>query len=122
MTLFWDRQNKPIEDTIVWARKYEDVAYRVVAVDSDGPEAPMVSTIWEGLDRGLSLHQDGSSALIFETALLINGHVENAWLSHTEQEALHIHHQVCVDHLGREPRPEDGHVQTIIERDRKRSD
>lgn len=116
MTLFWDRQNQPIEDTIEWARKYEDDAYRIVAVDSDGPTSPMISTIWEGLDRGHYLHQDGSTALIFETARVVDGDVVEAWLSHTEEDALHNHRQACIDFLGREPRPEDGHVQTIIER------
>lgn len=119
VTLFWDRQNKPIEDTLVWARLYEDTAYRVVAVDSDGPTSPMVSTIWEGLDRAHTLGQDGSTAMIFETALLVDGRISEAWLSHTEEDALWNHRQACLDYLGREPRPEDGHLQTIIDNDRK---
>ena len=78
----------------------------------------MVSTIWEGLDRGNLLYQDGSTALIFETALLVNGHIEETWLSHTEEEALEMHNEVCMKFLEREARPEDGHVQTIIDNDK----
>jgi hypothetical protein len=116
--LFWDRENKPIEDTIEWAMKFEDVAYRVIAVDTDGPDQPMVSTIWEGLDLGHSVIP-GSIPLIFETALVVDGYVTDKWLSATEEDALHNHALACREYLLRDPRPEDGHVQTIIERDKK---
>ena len=118
-TLFWNRQNEPIEDTLVWARLYEDVAYRVLAVDSDGPDSPMVSTIWEGLDRANSLHVTDETAMIFETAYLENGQVVEAWLAHSEQQALVQHDWACVKFLHRHSRPEDGHVQTIIENDKR---
>lgn len=114
MTLFWNRKNEPIEDTLTWARMYEDDAYRTVAIDADFGEGVMVSTIWEGLDRGLFLHQDGSTALIFETAYLFNGYLERTELSHTEEEALAMHAAFCRTYLARDPRPEDGLVEKRI--------
>lgn len=118
MILFWDRKNQPIEDTITWARMFESAEFRVVAVDSDGPDLPMVSTIWNGLDRGMSLHPTPETVMIFETAYLVNGLVQDVWLDNTEEQALHRHRMVCLSMLGREPRPEDGHVQTIIENEK----
>jgi hypothetical protein len=120
MTLFWNRQNEPIEDVIEWAIMFEDPAFRVVAVDQDEPGSPMVSTIWQGLAQGAPLHPTDNTVLIFETAYLVNGHVENRWHDHSEEDALHRHRMVCLSMLGREPRPEDGHVQTIIDNDRKK--
>jgi len=119
VTLFWDRQNKPIEDTLVWARLYEDPAYRIIAVDQDAEGTPMVSTIWEGLDRAVNLHVTDETAMIFETAYLEDGLVVQAWLAHSEEEALIRHRMVCLSMLGREPRPESGHVQTIVEREKR---
>lgn len=117
-TLFWDRQNRPIEDVIDWARKFEDVGYRVIAVDSDGPGLPMVSTIWQGMDLAHMLHVTDDTAYIFETAFVLDGQAVETFIWHSEEDALAGHRKVCVEMLGREPRPEDGHVQTIIERER----
>ena len=118
-TLFWDRDNKPIEDVIVWAMKFEDPAYRIVAVDQDGPGTPMVSTIWEGLDLARSLRVTDDTAMIFETAYIVNGDVEDRWIDHSEVEAIQRHRMVCLSLLGREPRPSDGHIQTIVEREKR---
>jgi hypothetical protein len=119
MTLFWDRQNRPIENVIDWAVMFEDPAFRVVACDQDAPGTPMVSTIWQGLAQGAPLHVTDDTALIFETAFLINGHVEQQWWDHSEEQALHRHRMVCLSMLGREPRPEDGLVQMIIDNERE---
>ena len=119
MTLFWDRQNRPIEDTLDWARKFEDPAYRLVAVDQDAPGHPMVSTIWQGLDLAHSLHVSDQSAVIFETAYLEDGEVVQAWQWHSEVEALSGHNMICAQFLGRFARPSDGHVRTIIENERE---
>jgi hypothetical protein len=116
--LFWDRQNQPIEETIEWAKKFEDAAYRNVAVDQDGPDAPMVSTIWQGLDLAHLLRATADTAFIFETAYLEKGLVVQQWIDHSEQDALRRHRMVCLSMLGREPRPEDGLVQKIVERER----
>jgi hypothetical protein len=116
--LFWDRENKPIENTIEWAKKFEDTAYRVIAVDQDGPDTPIVSTIWNGLDRGLGLRPTPETVLIFETAYLEDGLVVQFWLDNTEEQALQRHRMVCLSMLGREPR-DDGHVATIIANDKR---
>lgn len=115
--MFWDRKGQPIAETLEWAAKYEDVSYRIVAVDTDGPgyEAPMVSTIWEGINT----LGDEVPTRIFDTALVVDGVVQEGWRSDTEEEALITHETVCRIHLGREPRPEDGHVQAIIDNDKK---
>jgi hypothetical protein len=117
--MFWDRQNQPIDNVIDWAIMYEDPAFRVVALDQDGPGTPMVSTIWNGLDRGNLLRPTPETVLIFETAYLVNDHVEDVWFDNTEEQALHRHRMVCLSMLGREPRPEDGHVQTVIDNERR---
>lgn len=119
--MFWDRQNRPIEDTLDWARKFEDVSYRVIAVDQDDPAggSPMVSTIWQGLDLAHFLHVTDETAMIFETALVVGGHVRDTWLAHSEQEALVQHDWACMNHLHRHSRPEDGLVPLIIERDKE---
>jgi hypothetical protein len=119
MTLFWDRQNKPIEDTIEWAKKFEDLTYRLVAVDVDNPGAPMVSTIWNGMDQAFDPFGTDETALIFETAYIVDGELRDKFASHSEEGALEMHRMVCLELLGREPRPEDGHVQTIIDREAK---
>lgn len=117
--MFWSRKGEPIEDTIEWARLFEDVEVRVVACDQDGPGQPMVSTIWEGMDLGHSLTP--GIPLIFETAYLVgddshaDGRVEERWLSATEEEAIETHKAVCIEKLGRPARPEDGLVERIIE-------
>lgn len=115
--LFWDRQNRPIESVITWAQMFESAVFRVVAVDQDAPGTPMVSTIWNGLDRGHSLHPTPETVLIFETAYLENGHVVQYWLDNTEEQALDRHRMVCLSMLGREPRPEDGLLIELIEHD-----
>lgn len=114
MTMFWDRKNQPIEDVIEWAKKFEDPSYRLIAVDTDGPDQPMVSTIWQGLDLAHLLHVTDDTAMIFETAYLEGGLVMGSWIAHSEEEALDVHRETCLKNLGREPRPEDGHIPTIV--------
>lgn len=123
MTQFWSRDGKPME-LLEWATTYEQARFRVVAVDSDGPGQPMVSTIWEGMARPLILHDDVAARGIFETAFIgdegkIVETVDNQARSDTEEEALAQHRAYCLSYLGREPRPEDGHVQMIIDNERE---
>jgi hypothetical protein len=118
MTLFWDRQNKPIEDTIEWAKKFEADEYRIVAVDVDDADnmTKMVSTIWNGLDRGLSLDATDETALIFETAYLEHGEVIQFWLDNSEDQALHRHRMVCLSMLSKEPDAEGSIRAQILRR------
>lgn len=115
MTQFWSRQGEPME-LMEWAMAYEDAAIRCVAIDSDGPDRPMVSTIWEGMSRPLTLHEQPFPMGIFETALVADGRVESHVRSTTEEEALEVHAEWCRVVLGREPRPEDGLLQIAIDR------
>jgi hypothetical protein len=119
--MFWDRQNRPIEDTLDWARKFEDAAYRIVAIDTDGPHLPMVSTVWQGLAQEAPLHPTDDTVLIFETAYLEDGHVKELWHDHSEEDALARHRIVCLSMLGREPRPEDGLVRRVVESEKGRN-
>lgn len=96
-TLFWDKDNTPIEDTLEWARKFEDHAYRIIAVDDDG-QGQRVSTIWQGIDLEHGPYFDGDTAMIFETVLFRNGEAEDRWFWHTEEEARKGH-QVTCDHF-----------------------
>ena len=64
---YYDRQGRPITDTMAWAKKFEDPNYKRVArtLLSNGR---MVSTIWLGLN-----HQFGDGPpLIFETMVFSN--------------------------------------------------
>lgn len=116
MTQFWSRQGEPME-LMEWARAYADAAIRCVAIDSDGPDHPMVSTIWEGMSRPLVLHEESGPSGTFETAFVtVDGHAEHHFRTTTEEEALEIHAEWCRVFLGREPRPEDGLLQMAIDR------
>jgi hypothetical protein len=115
MTIFWDRQNKPIE-TLDWAAKFEDAEYRIVALDYDG-ENLMVSTIWQGISSPPMLRVSDDTALIFETAVLENGLVRDKTTWHSEEQALEGHDFYCLTVLGRHARPEDRHRETVIARE-----
>jgi len=120
MTMFWDRKGEPIENVIAWARMYEDTSYRVVAVDTDEAKRMMVSTIWNGIPQA-TLNNDMPIG-IFETAFLVDGLVADSWRSDTEAEAMFVHDEKCREFLRRPARPDDKHVQTIIENDGKERD
>jgi len=62
-SLFYDRDGKPIEDTLEWARKFEDRAYQRVARTVLG-DGRVVSTVWLGVDQSFG---QASEPLIFET-------------------------------------------------------
>lgn len=100
-------------NTIEWARLYEDAAVRNVAVDAEPAQGLMVSTIWEGIHAG-SMPGQGMP-LVFSTALVIDGAVAKEWRSATEQQALLQHAEVVRQVLKREPQPEDGFLERIIE-------
>jgi len=125
MILHWDREGRPIEDVMTWAKAFEDAETRIVAVDQDAPDTLMVSTIWQGLDLGHSLHQDepGFTPMIFETAVLTPdsrgaGHIEQRVIAATEIEARTNHHNLCLELLGRLPAPNNGLKDEIVRRER----
>ena len=62
MILYYDRQGRPIKDTLSWSRLFENLDYKQVAETylSDGKR---VSTVWLGLDHGFGKGEP----LIFET-------------------------------------------------------
>lgn len=121
-TLFWDKDNRPIEDTLVWARLFEDDDYRTVAIDVDDitDMHKMVSTIWQGLDLLHQLHVTDETAAIFETAYLHDGHVVEKFPSHSLEGALAMHNMMCHEFLGRAAAPEEGHRETLIGRRKHR--
>lgn len=109
---YYSRQGLELPNVVAWAKYYEDVAYRNVAIDADIDAGVMVSTIWEGFD---SPPKGG----IFEVALIIDGSVRQQWRARTEKEALEVHDDVCMQVFKRHARPEDGHLETVIERERE---
>jgi hypothetical protein len=113
---FWDRQRNLLPDVLAWAQLYESTAYRNVAVDKEGES--MVSTIWEGFEA-LAQMQDYTPA-IFETATFDNGKLIDKYRWVTEEDALEGHAQLCRDFLKREPRPEDGYLQKILDEEQRR--
>jgi len=59
---YYDREGEPITETLTWAKKFEDRAYKRVA-ETLLANGRWVSTVWIGLD-----HQMGvGPPLIFET-------------------------------------------------------
>lgn len=124
-TLFWDREGNPIEDTLDWARKFEDAEYRIVAVDQDYPGSPMVSTIWQGVDMARNFDTD-IPPQIYETALLLpqddnpdEAKITQSHYSATEAEARATHQRMCEDFLNRDAAPNDGHKGEIVAREKR---
>lgn len=107
--MFLSRKGDPME-TIEWARAFEDTATRLVAVDLDEDTQTMVSTIWEGITKTV---RGGT----FETAVLVQGDIIDLYRWYSEEEAFEGHAGTCRKVLGREPRPEDGYRQRIIDHD-----
>ena len=118
MNLFWGRDNKPLE-TLDWARKLDDAEYRIVALDYDNEEL-VVSTIWVGIQSPPPLQDTDETALIFETAIVNRGLVEEKFRWHSEAEAFEGHDHVCMTTLGRHARPEDHYRELVIAAERGR--
>lgn len=110
--MFWNRDNEPITDVLVWARLFEDPHYRILAYDVEGSHA--VSTIWQGMDLSHSLRVTDDTAMIFETAFLTDDIVVDQVNWHSERGALGGHSMMCVKLLGRPARPEDGWRERVI--------
>lgn len=87
MTLFYDRENKPINGTQKWALMYEDAEYRRVAHDVVGDTT--VSTIWTGFDPSM-----GDPPNIFETAVFKEGSWQESERWPTETSALAAHRNI----------------------------
>lgn len=131
MTLFWDREGKPITEgrgdgVIEWAMKFEDSEYRIVAVDQDEPGGPMVSTIWQGIDLNHSIIPTENPA-IFETVILYakqdnpqQSEIDHREFSVSEEEAFEVHAMFCRTYLGREPVLPTGLKDEIIAREKER--
>lgn len=99
-----------LPNAAVWSRLYNDPEYVNVAVDIE--DNVMVSTIWDG---GLRAEpKPGHATSIFETAVLLDGKIAQAWRTYTQEEALKFHAEICEKVLKRAPRPEDGYLQRII--------
>lgn len=62
--MYYDKHGEPIDDVILWARLFEDMEYRRVAMDWVGEL--WVSTVWLGLDHNMWLE---GPPLIFETMI-----------------------------------------------------
>lgn len=80
MILFWDKDGASIEDTLVWARKFEDLDYKRVARTVLG-DGRLVSTVWLGVDQS---YGRAAQPLIFETMAfaaedLMDGLLRTAW-------------------------------------------
>lgn len=91
---YYDRDGKPMSDTLAWARLSENRDYKVVKQTTIG--RLFVSTVWLGLD-----HSFGSGPpLIFETMVFDQGQdgtdVDCRRYS-TEAEALAGHEEVLAE-------------------------
>lgn len=120
MPEFFDRKGQSLE-LMDWARKYEEYEYRQVALDVDdlNDMHVMVSTIWEGMNRPLSIYPETTARGTFETAVLVDGRIEDTWRWDTEEEAIEGHDNWCVTHLQRHA--DDGEVLAeLIRREKTR--
>jgi hypothetical protein len=62
MDLFYDKDGRPIEQVVYWAKKYEEPGYKRIA-ETTLPDGKWISTVWLGID-----HNHGTGPpLIFET-------------------------------------------------------
>lgn len=99
--MYYDRQGKPIWDTLTWGRKLEDWEYKRV----DQTKlwwGGWLSTVWLGLDHGMRLSdQKNYRPLIFESMLFYRDWSEldmNRY--YTEQGALDGHHAMLLEWSG----------------------
>lgn len=90
MSRYYDREGKPIEETLAWAAKIEDKKYFRVA-ETTLTDGKWISTVWLGLDHN---YMHDGPPLIFETMVFPSegdfGELDCERYS-TEQEALAGH-------------------------------
>lgn len=60
--MYYDRDGKPLADTMAWGKLFRDREYQRVARDTL-PNGLLVSTVWLGMDHGF----DDGPPIIFET-------------------------------------------------------
>lgn len=70
--LFYDKEGKPIYDTLKWAKLFEDTAYQIIKQDYTPDKSYWVSTVWLGIDHDFSyrygeLFKVNPHPVIFET-------------------------------------------------------
>lgn len=101
MTRYYDRQGQPIQETLAWAKKFEDQEYQRVA-ETTLANGRRVSTVWLGLNHSLL---DTGPPLIFET-MVFPKEGEYSELDcerySTEEEARTGHQHLC-DKWEKEP-------------------
>ena len=91
---YYDRQGKPLTDTMEWGRLHSDYEYKRVAETTIG--RLWVSTVWLGLDHSFG---DGPP-LIFETMVFVAGEGGDdldCRRYSTEAEALAGHEDVLAE-------------------------
>jgi hypothetical protein len=88
--MYYDRQGRPIEDTLEWAALFEQWQYRYISQQNIGNYR--VSTLWFGLNWNWA---DDTPVGIFETALFKDGEFLDLWRSNTQGEAVYMHLLIC---------------------------
>ncbi|MCK5017867.1 MAG: hypothetical protein KAS32_12460 [Candidatus Peribacteraceae bacterium] len=90
MILYYNKEGKPIEDTLEWVKLFEDKDYCRVQLDTVGKYR--ISTVWLGLDHRMIGEGD---PLIFETMVFSDdddgGEMERY---STLQSAIAGHHRM----------------------------
>lgn len=85
MSLFYDRQGNPIDDTLKWGRLFESED-RTVGQDQIGEV--FVSTVWLGINHNV---RPEGPPLIFETMIFGGPHDREMWRYSTEAQAVEGH-------------------------------
>jgi hypothetical protein len=69
MILYYDRQGKPIYDTLKWGKLLEDKNYKIVKQEPTPGGRYWVSTVWMGIDHSFTWIEDKPNPrpIIFET-------------------------------------------------------
>ena len=59
---YYDRDGRPMSDTLAWAKRFEETTYKRIA-ETTLPDGKWISTVWLGLDHSFGR----GPPLIFET-------------------------------------------------------
>ena len=100
MSRYYDKQGKPLDGALAWARLFEDGSYRHVAEDFvvRGNHPVRVSTVYLGLD-----HQYGDGPpLIFET-MVFGGVFDGEQERYSTLEQAQAGHAAMVQRVSGKP-------------------
>lgn len=94
--LYYDKDGKPITDTLEWAKKFEDREYRKVGY-TKLTNTVLVSTVWLGLDHDFL---EEGAPIIFETMVFVDGTCTDQKRYSTLEQAKEGHRKLVKEYRG----------------------